>query len=59
MNEDDMKGTINKKLATAQTKCPDSILIAFGIMIWLFIGIGVLLEIWAIVAIIKRIIGWL
>lgn len=59
MNEDDMKGFINKKIEAPTTKCPDSLLIAFGIMVWLLVGIGLLLELWAIVAIIKRIIGWL
>lgn len=56
MNEDDMKGFVKKKL-DPETKCPYSLLMAFGLMIWLFIGIGVLLEIWAVVAIVKRIIG--
>lgn len=59
MNEDDMKGFINKKIEAPTTKCPDSLLIAFGIMVWLLVGIGLLLELWVIVAIIKRIIGWL
>jgi len=59
MNEDDMKGFINKKIEAPTTKCPDSLLMAFGLMIWLFVGIGVLLEIWAVVAIVKRIIACL
>lgn len=61
MNEDDMKGHVDKKLA-AQKKAedlPEVLKFLIGVMVILFFVLGITLQLWGIVAIIKGIIGWL